>query len=259
MTDPLKKVLVPAFLFFCFISFLAPDCSHAGALLYRIKQKQMMKQRQEQMAQEEYIRQQQQQSQAAGMPAPGGEQPPAPLTYQQKIDQRNQAIAQAILEEHKKTGSTDVPFGNELPKSSKKPESKALPAPSQAPSQAQAEVPAESSEVVDLAEVWKKLDKKSTIWKAIADDQAKVLTVSEYLDRYHNEGVKINQPPLHYAQMIDQMTKDSPAMLEMPFGELLKIMAIVDYDFDNGMDKDGLARKVLGDEGFEVNKKRFGQ
>ena len=46
-------------------------------------------------------------------------------------------------------------------------------------------------------------------------------------------------------------------MLDRPFGELLQIAAIVDYDFDNGMDKDELARKVLGEAGFEANKKRF--
>ena len=39
----------------------------------------------------------------------------------------------------------------------------------------------------------------------------------------------------------------------------MQILAIVDYDFDNGMDKDDLARKVLGEAGFEANKKRFTQ
>jgi hypothetical protein len=40
---------------------------------------------------------------------------------------------------------------------------------------------------------------------------------------------------------------------------LIKVLAIVDYDFDNGMSKDDLARHVLGDAGFEQNKKRFSQ
>jgi hypothetical protein len=46
-------------------------------------------------------------------------------------------------------------------------------------------------------------------------------------------------------------------MLQRPFGELIQIVAIVDYDFDNGMNKDDLARKVLGEAGFEANRKRF--
>ena len=48
-------------------------------------------------------------------------------------------------------------------------------------------------------------------------------------------------------------------MLERPFGELLQILAIVDYDFDNGMDKDRLAKQVLGEVGYDENKKRFDQ
>ena len=93
------------------------------------------------------------------------------------------------------------------------------------------------------------------MWSLLMDDQAKVLTVSEYIDRFHQEGVKIVEPPLHYVQMIDQIVAQNPQMLQRPFGELLQISAIVDYDFDNGMDKDALAKKVLGEAGYEANKK----
>jgi hypothetical protein len=91
------------------------------------------------------------------------------------------------------------------------------------------------------------------------DDKAKVLTVSEYIQRFSDEGAHISQPPEHYAQMIDQMSGQNPDMLNMPFGQLLQIMAIIEYDFDNGMDKDALAKKVLGESGYEANKKRFEQ
>ena len=110
---------------------------------------------------------------------------------------------------------------------------------------------------MDLTEVWKKLDKKSTVWTLLIDDQSKLLTVSEYIDRFQKEGVKIQAPPLHYVQMIDQIVGGNPQMLQRPFGELVQIVAIVDYDFDNGMSKDELARKVLGEAGFEANKKRL--
>ncbi len=103
------------------------------------------------------------------------------------------------------------------------------------------------------------MDKKSTVWALLIDDQAKLLTVSEYIERFRQEGAKINAPPAHYVQLIDQIAQENPQMLQRPFGELLQILAIVDYDFDNGMDKDLLARKVLGDAGFEANKKRFTQ
>ena len=113
--------------------------------------------------------------------------------------------------------------------------------------------------MVDLSEVWKKLDNKSTVWTLLIDDQAKLLTVSEYIGRFQKEGVKINAPPMHYVQMIDQVTTPKPADAHRPFGELIQILAIIDYDFDNGMNKDDLARKVLGEAGYEENKKRFAQ
>jgi hypothetical protein len=37
----------------------------------------------------------------------------------------------------------------------------------------------------------------------------------------------------------------------------LQILAITEYDFDNGMDKDALAKQVLGEAGYEENKKRI--
>jgi hypothetical protein len=252
ISDPVKRVLVQIPILFCFIFYLATDISHAGALLYRIKQKQIMKQR----AYQEYLQHQQQHQQKGAAVGEGQQPSQQPETYQQKVDRRNQAIAQAILDAHQKTNSSEIPFGNEPAETQPPAAGPAVQQPQQATSE---EAPLQASEEVDLSEVWKKLDKKSTIWRALADDQAKALTVSEYLNRFHDEGVKISQPPVHYVQMIDQMTKQTPQMLEMPFGELLKIMAIIDYDFDNGLNKDDLARKVLGDAGFEVNKKRFTQ
>lgn len=207
-------------------------------------------QQSQQMTQEQYQAYQQQQAQAQQ----GGQQAPSgPPTYQQTVDQRNQAIAQAILSAHNQSVTSDsVAFGNnaEIPQAQQQvvPQQAASPAAS-----------SEVKEVVDLSEVWRKLDTKSTVWTLLIDDQAKLLTVSEYIDRFHKQGVKINNPPLHYVQMIDQIVAENPDMLQRPFGELVQIVAIVDYDFDNGMNKDVLARQVLGEQGFEENKKRFTQ
>jgi hypothetical protein len=234
------------FIFFGFIFYLATDFSYAGAVLYRIQQMKAQKEQQAQMTQEQYqAYQEQQQSQAQG----GQQALPQQPTYQQTVDQRNQAIAQAILDTHNQSVSSEnVPFGNNAQIGQTQQQ--------QVVSQAG---PSDVKDVVDLSEVWKKLDTKATVWTLLIDDQAKVLTVSEYIDRSHKQGVKINEPPSHYVEMIDQIVTQNPDMLNRPFGELVQIVAIVDYDFDNGMNKDDLAKKVLGEEGFEENKKRFTQ
>jgi len=241
------------------IFILSTDISHAAGIIMRIQQ--MKKQRQQpQMTQEEYrahlLEQQQQQQQQASQ-----SQAPVPLTYQQTIDQRNQAIAQAIIDAKNKEGAGEA-FGPGN-SSTQRPApvyvgAGQMPEPSKQALAAQT-VSSNAQDVVDLSDVWKKLDKKSTVWTLLIDDQSKMLTVSEYIDRFRKQGVKINIPPLQYAQMIDQVLVQNPQMQERPFGELLQIMAIVNYDFDNGMNKDDLARKVLGEEGFEANKKRFTQ
>jgi len=237
------------FILFCFIFSLSADICHGGAVLYLINQKKAHRHR---PTQAEY-QQHQQQTGEQGQGAP--EQP----TYQQTVDQRNQAIAQAILAAHNQSITSDsVPFGNST--EIDEPTAQAVnPGASQQRQFIPQAGPVQVKDTVDLAEVWKKLDTTSTVWPLLIDDQAKVITVSEYIDRFQKQGVKINEPPEHYVQMIDQITGANPQMLQRSFGELIQIVAIVDYDFDNGMDKDELARKILGDAGFEANKRRFTQ
>jgi hypothetical protein len=236
------------FIFFYFIFFLMTGISYCAPLIYRQQQVKAMRQQQ---AQEEYQQEYQQQQGAQGQ----GQQAAVQQTYDQKIDQRNQSIAQAILDAHNQSVSnvnsqaSNNAAGSQVQQQAVSPGVDRQMPPSSS----------DTKDVVDLSEVWKKLDNKSTVWTLLMDDQSKILTVSEYIERFQKEGVKINAPPMHYVQEIDQIAGSNPGMLQRPFGELVQILAIVDYDFDNGMDKDELARKVLGEAGYEVNKKRFSQ
>ncbi len=236
----MKNLTLILILFYC-LSVFIPDVFGAP-MIYRVQQMQAMKKKQ---AQEEYEAEYQQEQQNQPGSQPQGQQLTPAETYQQSVDARNQAIAQAIVVANNSSVSVAVvPAGNY---------------PSSNPSQGSNGnmMPSTGGDTVDLTEVWKKLDNKSTIWTALDDDQAKLLTVSEYIGRYEKEGVKINEPPAHYVQMIDQLSQQNPQMLQRPFGEVIQILAIIDYDFDNGMDRDTLAKKVLGDQGFAANQKRI--
>jgi len=224
--------------------FLIPDTSHAAAMLYRVQQMRAQKQQREQEEYQQEMAAQQPQSQ------PASQAPAAPPTYQQMVDARNQALAQAILSEHNNAITTSGISPSLTSTANASSSIAAVPAPVDTSSN-------DVKDVVDMTEVWKKLDKNSKVWNLLIDDQAKLLTVSEYINRFENQGVKIAAPPSQYMQMIDQLSKQNPPMLERPFGELIQILAIMNYDFDNGMDKDELARKLLGEEGYEQNKKRF--
>lgn len=114
-------------------------------------------------------------------------------------------------------------------------------------------------DVVDISDVWKRLDSDSRSWTLLIDNQAKVATVSEYVDRFSKQGVKIQGPPIDYVHMIDDLAMQNPVLLNRPFKDVLQLVAIMQYDFDNGIDKDVLAQKMLGQELYLSNKKRLGR
>ncbi len=119
--------------------------------------------------------------------------------------------------------------------------------------------PQEVKDVVDIAEVWARLEHNSKAWLLLIDNQAKFLTVKEFIERYGKQKVSIRKPPMYYVQMIDAMAAQNPTMLNNSFGQVLQVLAVMEYDFDNGVDRDLVARKILGSQGYEANKKRLGK
>lgn len=102
------------------------------------------------------------------------------------------------------------------------------------------------------------LEESSGIWIKISDVNYKNLVVSQHIERYRQEGALIRKPAAYYAQFITTMGEGNPALLSRPFSELLRLAAIMEYDFENGQNKDALARSVLGDDMYKVNRKRLG-
>ena len=126
--------------------------------------------------------------------------------------------------------------------------------------QANAIMPDESQvkEVVDIENLWKTFETTSENWPLIMETQAKVLTVDRGIHQYQEKGITIAKPPLYYAQMIDGISQQNPALLKEPLDKLLQFVAIVEYDFDNGTDKDQLAKKFLGEQVWKSNRHRLG-
>lgn len=113
-------------------------------------------------------------------------------------------------------------------------------------------------DVVTIEQIWEELEISSEVWPLMLDDQPKAMTVSRYVDWYAQQGINIRKPPLYYVRIIDSMSQQNPEMLNSPFKDLLKIVAILDYDFDNGQDNDAMALRILGEEGYWKNKERLG-
>ncbi len=112
-------------------------------------------------------------------------------------------------------------------------------------------------EVVRLEDIWNALEFSSKVWTLMMDMEPKVATVDRYIQWYAMKGIKIENPPVFYARMIDEMAQQWPEILDLPFDKLLKVMAVMEYDFDNGRDKDLMARELLGERLFLQNKQRL--
>ena len=112
------------------------------------------------------------------------------------------------------------------------------------------------ADIVDIEDLWKKLDQNSQAWNLLIDDQAKVMTVNEFIERYRKRKIRISKSPEHYTKMIDDMAAQNPKLLENAFMGIIQILAVMEYDFDYGGDRDELARKLLGPM-YEGNKQRL--
>jgi len=95
-------------------------------------------------------------------------------------------------------------------------------------------------------------------WTAIASPRAKEAVMRRFIDEFREKGIEITQSPAHYAAMADALAAQNPDMVTKPFERVVEVMAIIEYDFNNGRDKDAMAKKVLGEAGYINNKKRLG-
>ena len=111
--------------------------------------------------------------------------------------------------------------------------------------------------VVDIHDLWASLVGASTAWGQIIDREIKLLTVAEYIDRFRKMRITIRKSPGHYVGLIDSLAGQMDGFLSAPFLNVLSYAAIMEYDFDNGTNKDELARKTLGPEQFEINRRRL--
>jgi hypothetical protein len=115
----------------------------------------------------------------------------------------------------------------------------------------------EVKDEVDLNQIVEVLQSSSQAWELIISQQDKEIVAQAFIDRYRQQGVTIQKPAGYYANFIDEMSKNSPEMLAMPFDRVLQVVAVMEYDFDNGQNKDALAQKILGQSFYEKNKQRF--
>ena len=111
----------------------------------------------------------------------------------------------------------------------------------------------------ELAALFERFDRSSEPWLKINDPRVKAVIVEHYVDLYQQFGVKIGKPAEYYSNSIDAMSKNNPRLLAQPFDQVLRVVAILEYDYNSGESKDALAASILTDrKAFLQNKQRLG-
>ncbi|OGW79124.1 MAG: hypothetical protein A2Z83_01990 [Omnitrophica bacterium GWA2_52_8] len=70
------------------------------------------------------------------------------------------------------------------------------------------------------------------------------------------ENVAMMQPAEFYVEKMSQLITGNPDMANLPLPTLLKITAVMEYDYYNGQEKEALAQEVLGEKLYGINKLR---
>lgn len=114
-------------------------------------------------------------------------------------------------------------------------------------------------QVVDIYDIWDELTQSSQVWLEMMDQSPKEATIKKYIDFFKQQNVVVRKSPGYYVDLVDQMSRQNPEMLDRPFEDVFRLLTIMEYDFDNGVDSDVLARQVLGSQLYEQNKQRLGR
>jgi len=100
------------------------------------------------------------------------------------------------------------------------------------------------------------LSQNMSLWgrlNAAEKKQAVEAVIGLYKNR---DNVGILNTGEFYTNKIDETIRGNPSVANMDIMTMVRILAIMEYDFYNGENKDALARKTLGEKGFLENQTR---
>ena len=108
-----------------------------------------------------------------------------------------------------------------------------------------------------FGEIMNELSRDMSRWPQLSAEQ-KQTAVSAVMQLFRQQGQgNISMSPEFYVRQIDQTLAANPDSRNLALDRLLFILAVMSYDFDNGQDRDELARRVLGEEVYTANKARL--
>lgn len=100
------------------------------------------------------------------------------------------------------------------------------------------------------------LSQNMTIWNLLPPDSKKRAVEASILVYRNRDNAAILNPAEGYVTRIDDSIKNNPQLQGLDLMQLLKILAVMEYDFYNGQNKDALAKEILGEKMYQSIKMR---
>lgn len=90
--------------------------------------------------------------------------------------------------------------------------------------------------------------KVSSMWLWMhMDRDNKITTINELKERFLRlEGVTIREPAEYYIRKVDEVVTDDPQAKNYHLKVVFRTLAVMSYDFDEGIDKEETAKRYLG-------------
>lgn len=100
------------------------------------------------------------------------------------------------------------------------------------------------------------LSKNMGVWERLGGNEKKQAVEAVIVLYKNRDNIAILNTGEFYVGKIDETLSANPPVANMDIMTLMRVLAVMEYDFYNGQNKDELARKLLGDKGFEENRTR---
>ena len=109
---------------------------------------------------------------------------------------------------------------------------------------------------MDFPKMMNALSESLTIWPSLSQDNKKKSVEAAMLLFRDRQNSAIMRPADFYVAQIDQGLNTNPQLKKADILSILKMMAVMEYDFYNGQNKDALAKEVLGEQMYKTIRAR---
>ena len=94
------------------------------------------------------------------------------------------------------------------------------------------------------------------VWGQLSDENKK-RAVDAVIQLFKiRDNAAILNPSDFYVNKVNEMLVGNPGAANFDLPQVIRILAVMEYDFYNGQNKDELAKQTLGEKMFEANKMR---